>query len=132
MRIAQVVSYSHKSFGGHEYNLSKALSEMGHDVTLFTSNRIPPRYGKKKVTSDDPEQFRIARFSPFVDLKEEVPLVPFLLPSLCRNEFDVIHVHEYFQFCSFYGVLASKLKHSSLILTQHGYYYPEKLIREQE
>lgn len=128
MRIAQVVPYSHKKMiGGHEYYLSKALADLGHSVIIFTSKKSLED-GRTRVNSDLFENLEIKTFDSLMDFNE-APIVPFMLPALAKTDLEIIHAHEYFQPCSFYGALAAKLQRIPLMLTQHGYYHPENLTK---
>ena len=53
--------------------------------------------------------------------------MPSLLKFLIDNDFDVIHSHEFFGPCSIYSTLASRLKNTPLVITQHSYQSPEKI-----
>jgi len=52
MRIAQVTSYFQPEFGYEEYYLSRKLSELGHEVSVVTSDRIFPFKNVKKLLEE--------------------------------------------------------------------------------
>ena len=123
MKIAQVVPYCSGAFGGgYEYGLSKALVELGHDVTIFTSDRAPWRY---RIGTQEEEEggVRIQRFKALIDLKE-LPFIPSLLWALLREDFDILQTSEFFQLCSLYAAYASRKRKTPLVLSQHLYYSP--------
>lgn len=113
--------------GGHEFYLANALADLGHEVVIFTSKKSL-NYGKMEANPRSRENLEIKAFDSFVDLSE-APIVPLMLPAIAQADLDVIHVHEYFQFCSFYGALVARLRKMPLILTQHGYYHPENVTK---
>lgn len=124
LKIAQIVPYCSGAFGGgYEYGLSEVLVELGHEVTLFTSDRVPYRYRMEAADEVENSDVRIRRFRSLIDLKE-LPLMPSMLPSLLREDFDVLQTSEFFQLCSLYAALASNMHKTPLVISQHLYYQP--------
>lgn len=122
MRVGMAVSYLQPEFGGHEFYLCKELSRIGHEVTLYTSDRTRPGYDKKKYISPASsviEGFEIKRFHAIIEISE-IPLMQGLGNALKGDALDVIHAHEFFQVCSFIACRFAQKKKVPFILTQHG------------
>ena len=52
MRIAQVTAYFQPEFGYDEYYVSHNLAQLGHDVSVVTSDRIYPFKNVKKLLAE--------------------------------------------------------------------------------
>jgi glycosyltransferase involved in cell wall biosynthesis len=121
MRVGMVVSYLQEEFGGHEFYLCRELSRIGHEVTLYTSNRTRPGYGDKKfITKDMDVGFEIKRFHAPFEISE-IPVMQGLGKTLMSDKLDLIHAHEFFQFCSLTACRVAQKRRIPFILTQHGY-----------
>ena len=55
----------------------------------------------------------------------DLSLVIYLRRLITQEQYDVVHCHQYTPFV--YGVIASIFKHSKVIFTEHGRFYPEVL-----
>jgi glycosyltransferase involved in cell wall biosynthesis len=129
LKIAQVVPYCSGAFGGgYEYGLSKALVELGHEVTIFTSDRTPWRYRVGSQEEVEGGGVHIRRFRALVDLKE-LPFMPSLLRALLREDFDILQTSEFFQLCSLYAASASRVHKTPLVLSHHLYYSPWDILK---
>jgi alpha-maltose-1-phosphate synthase len=123
LKIAQVTSFFWpKKYGSNELVICRELVKRGHQVTVLTASKPSDDY--KMLAEDAPrkerfEGFNIERFPPSLTFGN-IFSMPSLLPYLMRNDFDVIHTHEFFAPCSFYSAVASRLKGSPLIITQHN------------
>jgi glycosyltransferase involved in cell wall biosynthesis len=118
MKILQITQYFLPHTGGLEryvWNLSKYLTENGHEVEIYTSNI--PRTKKIEVI----DGITIRRFSSIAEPLRN-PIIPgLLLPT--KNEikkFDLIQVHVLYSFTALYGLLLKKFYNIPLILTHHG------------
>ena len=105
MKILQVTNFFKPSWeaGGParvSYELSKKLMEIGHDVTVYTTDGFKWRLnvGKNKpVDVDGLRTYYFRNLSSHLARKMVLP-TPYYLPIVARREikdFDVIHIHEY-------------------------------------
>jgi len=109
MKILQVVPYFSWSYGGpvkSVYELSKSLSEMGHDVTIFTTDvcrdhRLPDN-DKIKLGGVNVRYFKC--FSNWAASNMKLHLSPAMRLAI-KNElknFDLVHLHDYRSVTHFY------------------------------
>lgn len=129
MKIAHVTPYFHPEYyGSHEAFLSKELAARGHDVTLFTSDRMP-RWGGARGLSDaelEPgesmwEGVRIVRV-PAGPTLSFVPSLPSLPGHLRRGDFDLFLSHEVFSLAAWHSARAARRAKKPFVLVQHGYH----------
>ncbi len=111
-------------YRSNELTLCRSLARLGHEVTLFTSNR-PPKWQMLEKREVRPklevlDGFEIRRFHAGPEFGN-APLTPAILSEVFRFEFDVIHTHEIITPASLYSALASILRNKPLIVTQHDY-----------
>jgi glycosyltransferase involved in cell wall biosynthesis len=105
MRILQVTPYFPPSWeaGGvarTSYEISRALSRKGHEVTVYTTNRCMYDTG---VTPNKPQNLEGIRVFYFENLRryipgQRTPPLPYCLPLVARRQidcFDLIHLHDF-------------------------------------
>jgi glycosyltransferase involved in cell wall biosynthesis len=117
LRILQVSPLFPPHIGGIEFhveNLSRALAEGGHEVTVYTSN-MP----KSKKIQKFP-QGTVIRFFTL-----PLPLNNFFSPGLLlrlmeRGRFDIVHVHSLYHTSSNIAVFCKPFNKYPFILTAHG------------
>jgi 1,4-alpha-glucan branching enzyme len=120
MKVGMVVSHFQPEFGGHEFYLCKELARMGHEITLYTSNRSRPEYGQKKyIIASDVEGFEVKRFHAAFEVGE-IPLMQGLEKALKKDDLELIHAHEFFQICSLTAWRVAAKRGIPFVLTQHG------------
>ena len=94
MKILQVIPFFSPLFGGSPvvpYNLSKALTKRGHNLTIFTSD-----YKVSQEWIDSSPNIEVFPFKMRMNLKELL-----ITPSMWKfakeglKDFDVIHMHNY-------------------------------------
>ena len=134
MKIAQITTtlfFDPKFYLSNEYVLCKGLAKLGHEVTLFTADKYV-KWSKLKnrkigTRSEERDGFIIQRLpsGPEIGI---VPMIPSLLSTLMKMNFDIIHSHDFYAFSSFYSALASRLKRNPLILTEHFDNFPPSVI----
>ncbi len=124
LKILQTPVRFYPYIGGVEnyvYELSKKLSEFGHDVTIVCSNE---GYSEV-VTNDDETKLQI---DIKIDIKRlwyvckiaNTNITPTLPFNLLSNEFDLIHTHLPTPWSSDWSAFASRIKNIPLILTYHN------------
>jgi len=119
MRILQVSPYFYPYVGGQEryiYELSKKLTEYGHEVTIFTSN-FPKKKAFEEINDIEVHRFEI------IGRPLRNPIAASLLFSLIKKieHFDVIHAHNEHGFTTLLCALVKTLrKKKPLIITCHG------------
>jgi glycosyltransferase involved in cell wall biosynthesis len=127
MKTAMVVSHLDQDVGSYEYYLCRELAKLGHEVTLYTSDRRRPGYpGVGKRLTDQGEMAtgsKLKRIPAIFELYQ-IPFMPRLGKVLEQDRIDVIHSNEFFQLCSLYAARAAKKKKVPFILTQHGHKKP--------
>lgn len=113
-------------YRSNEFTLCRSLARLGHDVTLFASDKSPKwqmlqdRGSDKKTESID--SFTLKRFPSGPELAS-IPTMPTLLGEILESEWDLVHGHDVITPSSFYCALASRIKGRSFILTQHDYLF---------
>jgi glycosyltransferase involved in cell wall biosynthesis len=118
MKILQITPYFLPHKGGTEryvYNLSKSLVDMGHNVTIYTSN-IPETKPTENI-----DGISIFRFKSIAEPLRN-PLVPRLLyPLKDLQKFDLIHVHRIYSLIAL-PVLMQKKWYDvvPVVVTHHG------------
>jgi len=105
MKILQVTNFFKPSWetGGPArvaYEISKKLTERGHEVTVYTTDGFKSRLDVKTNKPVDVDGIKTYYFrNLFSYLAREMVLpIPYYLPMVASREirdFDVIHVHEY-------------------------------------
>lgn len=127
MKVAIVVPHFDRDMGSYEYYLCRELAKLGHEVTLYTSDRRRPGYpGVGKRLTDQGEiatGVKLKRIHAVFELYQ-IPFMPSLGKALERDMIDVINSNEFFQLCSLYAARAAKKKRVPFILTQHGHKKP--------
>lgn len=123
MNILQVSPYFPPawSFGGpvrHVYELSKFLIRRGHNVTVFTTNKLTPStvYNQFYEIMDGIEIFR---FPVYLNYKGYW-ISPKLNRFLLKIQPDLIHIHSFRNYQCDISYFFSKLRKIPFILTPHG------------
>lgn len=123
MKIAQVTSlFWPKKYRSNELVICRELAKRGHEVTVLTADEPSREYymlADYAPKEEMYEGFRIKRFPAGLHFGNML-LIPDLMPFLLRSDFDLINSHEFFAPCSFYSAIASKVKKTSLVVTQHN------------
>ena len=131
MKIAQVTSYfQSKYYGTYEYFLCRQLVKLGHEVVVYTSDKEGwQKMANKKigVETEECEGFTIYRLHTGPELGI-MPIIPKLLATLLKMNFDIIHSHDYYAASSFYSAITSRVKRIPLVLTQHNDHLPPSLV----
>ena len=113
-------------YRSNEYALCRSLAKLGHEVTLFSSNRHPKwqmlegRSTERSVEVVD--GFTLKRFQSGPEVGT-VPLMPTLLWHLLHTSVDILHAHTILAPASFYSAIASRAMRLPLVITQHDYMY---------
>lgn len=105
MKILQVTNFFKPSWeaGGPArvcYDISTELVDMGHDITIYTTDGFKSKLNVKTnepVDVDGIKTYYFRNLSRYLARNLVLP-IPYYLPIIARkelNEFDVIHIHEY-------------------------------------
>lgn len=135
MKIVQATSYFTPEFGYEEFYLSRKLVELGHDVSVITSDRIFPfknvkellkRVGSKYTTRNrgtgvsEIDGFKVYRLPCAFELLADFILLSNLRSTLKKIKPDIVHIHEPIQ-----GGIAFIAGHKDLgfklLVDQHSY-----------
>ena len=104
MKILQVVSFFKPSWeaGGIAracYEISKKLTDKGHEVTIYTTDGFKSRLKVKKNQPVNVENMNVYYFRNLSNFLAKRNLcIPYLLPYISKRDlqqFDVIHVHTF-------------------------------------
>ncbi len=122
MKIAQITTFFHPVTGGveaHVLNLSRELVNQGHEVVVLCSdsNKLSARIRERRTTFLGLE---VRRFRTFFSLSFYHKFYPGLLIYLLRNKFDIIHVHGFRKFESYFALFAGWIRHTPVVLTTHN------------
>lgn len=90
-------------YGGparNSYEISKKLTEMKHEVTVYTTDGFQYRLNVKKnkpISVDGIRTYHFGNLSMYLMKKMNLPIPYYLLIVVNREikDFDVIHIHEY-------------------------------------
>jgi glycosyltransferase involved in cell wall biosynthesis len=131
-RIAQLTGYFDPSYySSNELFLCKGLTKLGCSVTVFTSSRQPKwqtiKREWKKNAVEYIDGFIIRRLPSGLDIGA-IQIMPTLLPKLMKEEFDIVHSHDFFTTFSFYGAFVANTRGIPFVLTQHNDQYPSALL----
>ncbi len=129
MKILQVSTIGFadpRYYRSNEFALCRSLARLGHDVTLFSSDRHPkwqiPEERQVEKKAEVLEGFTVKRFPCGIELGI-VPVMPTLLKELFDSECDVVHAHTILAPSSFYSAVFARIKKKPLIVTQHDYLF---------
>jgi glycosyltransferase involved in cell wall biosynthesis len=135
MKIAQVCTYFQPEFGYDEYYVSRTLVQMGHDVSVVTSDRIYPfknvgkllaeigskhtnRWRGRGITSMD--GFTVYRLPTIAEILLDFNLIMNIRYTLKKIKPELVHLHE-----PILGGSALAAGHKDLgfklVVDQHGY-----------
>lgn len=103
----------------HAHELSKAQAEMGHEVTVITSN-----HGDQTLPEQEERAgYYIYRCNEWFDIFGNS-----IAPSMLRDiidlykDADVVHAHSHLYFSTNIAALISRILDAPLIITNHGLY----------
>jgi len=121
MKIIEVThSFFPFSVGGRqEYvmNLVNSLSSK-HKIKIYTTSDSF-RFYKKKIRNAEVFYFPCIKFR----VGHSFYRIPFLFfQFLMREDFDIIHAHDFLHFTSLIAAFVSRLRQKPLVITEHGYY----------
>ncbi len=122
MKIFQVTTFYHPITGGvesHVASLAHELKELGHEVTILTSDssKVGPRI---KVKDGQFEGIFVKRFFTWFSLSQYHRFYPALFFYLLSHDFDIVHVHGFRKFETYLALWAAKIKHRKIVLTSHN------------
>lgn len=128
MKIALVcpASLPATQFGGIMFlcvNISKKLSEIGHDLTIYTTNldfaNNSNTFNKKLLKKERIENFTIKRtnvwFSLFLFFVN-----PGIYKQMMKDDFDIIHAVGIRSFQAFMAAIVSRKKNIPLVISDQG------------
>lgn len=134
MKILQVTNFFKPSWeaGGPVrvvYEISKKLVEIGHEVTVYTTDGFKSRLDVKKNKPVDVDGLKIFYFrnlSLYLSRQMVLP-TPYYLPIIVQKEiqdFDIIHIHEYRTLLAVFIHHYAKKHRIPYILHAHGSVLP--------
>lgn len=122
MKIFQVTTFYHPVTGGvesHVANLSYYLKELGHDVTVLTSDATKVGY-RIKNSERVYNGIEVKRFFTWFSISEYHKFFPGLFFYLLKSDFDIVHIHGFRKFETYLALLAAKIKKKKVVLTTHN------------
>lgn len=122
MKIFLVSTFFHPVTGGvesHVYSLANELISMGNDVTVLCSdsNKNGPRIKSKDSHISG---IKVKRFINWFSLSYYHKFYPGLLFYLLKHDFDVVHVHGFRKFETYFALFAGWIKKKPVVLTTHN------------
>lgn len=117
MKILQVCPYFLPHVGGVEryvYNLSKNLTDKGHEINILTSN-IPKNEGVEVI-----DGITIKRLDCIGEPLRNPLLLSISLHKNYFNNYDIINIHNIYAFSTFACLLTNQYLINPIILTHHG------------
>ncbi len=133
MKILQVVDFFKPSWeaGGIvrvSYEISKKLSENGHEVTIYTTDGLKSRLKVKKNQPIDIEGMEVYYFSNVSNFLAKKNLYfPYLLPTIAKKDlrnFDIVHIHTFRSFLAVPSWYYTKKYEVPYVLQTHGSVLP--------
>lgn len=130
MKILQVTNYFKPSWeaGGPTrvaYDISKNLTDMGHKVTVYTTDGFKSRLNVEKnkpIYIDNIRTYYFRNLSSYLSKNFVLP-IPYYLPLIASKqlkEFDIIHIHEYRTVSAIIIHYFSKKYNVPYVLQAHG------------
>ncbi|MCK4613810.1 MAG: glycosyltransferase family 4 protein, partial [Thermoplasmata archaeon] len=116
MRIAQITPYFHPHVGGvesHVRDLSRKLTELGHEVEVITSMFEPGLLETEKI-----DNFIIHRL-PTLAIIAKTPILRSMKKFLMTRDFDVIHAHSPPPLACFSSAKCARKKGIPFVYTHH-------------
>ena len=100
------------------------MANLGHEVILFCPEKDPAwqnsgNNSKIQAQLEKLDGFTVHRI-PADPVVLNMSTMPALFGILKRQDFDIIHSHEYFTSCSFQSAIVSALKNVPFVITQHN------------
>ena len=117
MKIIQIHGTFYPFFnkvGNYVLNLSKELTDRGHNVTVITST-----LGTKKATIKEISGIKIKRLKPIFKIGD-TPIIPKLYSELRRVDTDIIHAHLPTPYTADIACYVAKHKDIPCVLTYHN------------
>ncbi len=121
MRILRVANSVYPEVMGgvglHVHHMSRVQSEMGHEVTVLTSDN-----GDRSLPREESRDgYRLIRHSELARPLDN-SIVPGVISTVRdrQQEFDILHVHSHLYFSSTVSALLNQFSDTPLVLTNHG------------
>ena len=101
----------------HAHELSRVQAEMGHDVTVLTSDHGDRNAPRREVR----DGYEIRRYRQLARPLEN-SITPGMLPAMWRlaRQNDVIHAHSHLYFSTNLAAMLSRGTETPLVVTNHG------------
>lgn len=97
----------------HVYDLSRLQAENGHTVTIYCPDDIGD------ISSVDiPDNVNVIQLKS-LGRPLNNPITPSIIIQLLKNDFDIVHAHDFFLFGTMVAGFIKKIKKYSLIVTHH-------------
>jgi glycosyltransferase involved in cell wall biosynthesis len=108
------------------------MAKLGHEIVLICPEKDPAWYSggaphQSQVKCEEYDGFRVQRI-PADPVVLNMAMMFTLLGTLTKQNFDIIHSHEYFSSCSFQSAIVSRTKNCPLVITQHNDELPLPLL----
>lgn len=128
MHIAIVTAHLSPMHSSNELDLARGLTNLGHRVSVITSNR-PSRLSsnvdvaQKIVTDQELGGFQLIRLPALLEVRG-TPYMLGLAEVLQKLKPNIIHCQEYYRVHSWQAYRASQTLGVPFVFTQHRYFYP--------
>lgn len=118
MRVGRAIPVFYPETTGPAYQaqeISKRLIKRGHETPVYATTRG----AEKKPQIETVDGIPVRRFQTFFG-RLPYDLVPGVIPTLARDDFDVLHAHGYRNFLTDVSFAVSRLRHIPFVLQTHG------------
>jgi len=103
--------------GLHTHYMSRVQAEMGHDVTVLTSDNGDQRLPRNEAR----DGYKIRRLHELIrPVDNSITPQIFKYFLMMNDEFDIIHLHSHLYFSSNVCAILSPLTDTPIVLTNHG------------
>ncbi len=130
MRIIQISPFFYPVSGGmekHVKQISLLLKKKGYNVTVLTSDSSRDGHIKKRVETID--GINVFRFKTLISLGDFGKFWPGFVLKLIKDEYDIVHVHNYRHIHTILAAIVCFLRRKPCILTTHSPFHPLYLRR---
>ncbi len=121
LRILRIAASTYPEVVGgvglHVHHMSRVQAEMGHDVTVLTSDN-----GDRSLPQEEQRAgYRLLRHREVARPLDNT-ITPGIITTLRGNidEYDVLHIHSHLYFCSNVAAVFSRLRDIPTVVTNHG------------
>lgn len=125
LKIIQLSTFFHPSVGGVERQAEEIASHLamdGHEVVVFTTDATHGKEKRMQRLADTYNGVPVKRFRYLISLGNFFRFAPNLIWSLCRADFDILHVHNIHDGHLLLALIVRLVRKKRLVITGHNPY----------